>query len=181
MHTLYYVIKFHRRVSHRIAAGLKSADDLSMWPCIRDTVSAHIRYLLTTVRHVKAPAASQPIHAYTDASDSGYGVVVLSNPPVTLSGRWTDAQRMLHINVKELLAVRELAALLADAPHTTAPAAYIIHVDNTSALSWCTKRYARHFLVCRIAAEIDELLADIEVQFTYVESAENLADEASRL
>lgn len=115
------------------------------------------------------------IDVYTDASDSGWGIVIGNR---SWSGLWSTHQRRLHINVKELLTVYMATDLQVCRGRTlniicdnTSTIAYINRFGGTRSpqlLHWATKLWDK----C--------LRMGTRLKTTYIPSALNPADAPSR-
>jgi hypothetical protein len=112
---------------------------------------------------------------YTDASDVGMGIVIFTLKAgavvktIVKARRWTVAEKALHINVKELLAVK-WAIQGRTKVHAT------LFIDSTTAQSWVRRGYARNYLANTIASETAGFFDEV----CYIKSASNIADFWSR-
>jgi len=178
---LYHVIKFIRRAQRH-----QMTDIVEIWPSIIETWTTTLTILIDR----KFQAAPEPeAHAtmYTDASDSGWGVVILdfgSRPIRVFAGQWSPEERRMHINVKELSAlrigIRTLSTLKAKQEDVVG---IRIFVDNTTARAWAIRKRAPNFLANTIAGDIgaEAELSNIRItSIEYVKSERNIADKPSR-
>lgn len=190
---LYYIIKFIRRVCHKIT---KAHGDLSiemtLWPAILNTWTSAIE-TLCCAKYRRAPTPTCTATLYTDASDDGWGVVVVDHPSshlLTRGGPWTQSERSQSINLRELRAlrigVRILCAMHQAYQNEMPPNSTLgvtIYVDNTTALAWFNNGRAKQFAPNALAMEINALLVLNNIalrEVAYIPSARNLADAPSR-
>lgn len=180
---LYHVIKFVRRAQRK---PLDST--VKVWPSIIGEWCAALREAKT---RQFTPLRKQPgalkVTMYTDASESGWGVVIIGLGKRSLrifGGKWSEAESKRHINELELRAIRiGLRILESLADEVSCQIAVRILVDNTSAIAWAKKRRAPNYAANKIALDIDSALrpGKIDVEsIDYVESAKNFADGPSR-
>lgn len=182
---LYWVVKFIRRLSRRISK-LSMLSPTKVWPSIVDHWSTWLETSMTASCSI-APATPdmKTIIAYTDASSSGWGAVIFDEDGVhVLAGAWSDAEMKLHINEKELLAVwYMLRDYRPPRLPTVGKRTMWLYIDNTTALSYVSKRNAKRYRPCSIIMGIEQLKANsgIDVEHVeYVSSAANFADGPSR-
>lgn len=183
---LFYVIKFYRRM---IARPYSRRPETKVWNCLKPIIHSWINHLQIHKRtRTPVPYRSDTV-IFTDASDTGYGVVLMHNSEhlITCSGKWTAPEQLLHINIKELLAVKKLTACEAIRPHLFGPdkdahTSIQLFMDNTTAISWLRRRFSRNYTANGIIEDICCWLADnkIELSIAFIPSVSNLADEASR-
>ena len=182
---LYWVVKFIRRLSRRIPMQ-SMLSPTKVWPCIVDLWSTWLETSITASCSITPlTPALKTIIAYTDASSTGWGAVIFDEDGVhVLAGTWTDAEMKLHINEKELLAVWYM---LRDYRPPTLPStgkrSMWLYIDNTTALSYVSKRNAKRYRPCSIIMGIEQLKENhgIDVEHVeYVSSAANFADGPSR-
>ena len=130
-----------------------------------------------------ASPKSPPLVLWTDASDSGWGVIIegeAGKPDEVVAGTFVREDRELHINLKELLAVREGILLLAGR-YPRGFRQVTIFTDSTVVLhqvrGWKARGSANQIL-----SEVFALCARKAWQVTtlWVPSADNRADEPSR-
>ena len=185
----YYIFKYMRRV-----AKDSPGDKRTIWPSIRSLWSQWALALAGTTRFVNTDDKRQQLTLFTDASSHGFGAVLLGSGTTfsvgkewdeeqlaTISGRFTQAEANLHINAKELLALKK--ALLLIPRHMLLNVDLHLRIDNTSALAWIKKRRSRSFLPNSIVGDIAAIRELLGIEFTsveYVSTDSNIADEASR-
>ena len=96
---------------------------------------------------------------YTDASDDGWGVVVVGFGNRMLrvfAGKWSSEERNDDINVRELRAIRigiRLLRKLAD--ESNEQIGVHLRVDNTTARSWTIRSRAPKFIQNEIALQLN--------------------------
>ena len=98
-----------------------------------------------------------------------------------LGDKFTSAESALHINTKEVLAVKKALPLLA--PSVPAKTKVHLHIDNTSALSWMKHRRAPRYVANEIVRDVLLCANALEISIcdiSYVRSSENFADAPSR-
>lgn len=204
LHPIYHIIKFYRKEIQPATKDkrydpprAKFDATVPIWRSITTTLHLWIQTLKSHKRKViDEDRQFRLLHAYTDASAAGFGLVVLLEDRIwSAAGRWTEAEASLHINTLELLAVKQLWLrlpavwkLVQESYHGEMPNALRVHVDNSACLSWVRKKRAKYYLPNAILADIDELEhaflaalgAQLLIVYEWVPSAANLADEASR-
>lgn len=190
MYSIYYIFKFVRRISR------KPLDtDVVIWPCIRNAWADWCYNLRTTIATIIPDSGYRPIkYMFTDASDEGYGVVLLGDGEffsagethtdsyeAVVSQRFSLAEAGLHINVKELLAIKK--GLMRLPRHMINHTDIHLRIDNTSAIGWFQKQRSRRFLVNSILQDIFTTEESLDIRFLsveYVSSVDNIADAPSR-
>jgi hypothetical protein len=175
----YYVIKFMRRVS-RASMAHSWNRTVVVWPCIIAEWASWIRSLRTESYTPRRPHPFT-VTMYTDASETGWGVVLIYGDRAwSRGGPWSDAESKLHINVLELEAIRiglRLAAAI------LGPCTVNALVDNTTAISWASRGRSRNYLANEIIKQMGQEAAALGITLAsleYIESARNLADKPSR-
>ena len=117
---------------------------------------------------------------FTDASTHGWGGVVIDGPHVhIMSGRFAAAAR-LHINIKEIIAVRNS---IRDCPVELRGRNVFVVVDNTTAKAGIRKGVSKSFSVNLAVGRLFDAIAEKglqQIRVAYIRSAENPADEPSR-
>ena len=113
---------------------------------------------------------------YSDASGFGYGSTWND---IEVQGLFTEKQKLLSINTKELLAI--YYALGAHAEKFVGEV-ILIRCDNTTAISCIKHCGSSDFLRDKITVCIFELAFkyNFEIRISYVKSAHNLSDRVSR-
>ena len=176
---LYYVLKFIRRTQKKnLSATVK------IWPSIIDIWKKSL-IQMTTRSFVADFLATRSMVMYTDASDSGWGVVIVENTPNKihiLGQRWSTKESCAHINILELKAlligIRTIKRITQNQAVTVDA-----YIDNTSALAWAKRKRAANWTANQLAAEVQAELKVGNVALrgiAYVASAQNPADEPSR-
>jgi hypothetical protein len=115
---------------------------------------------------------------YTDASNSGWGAVLQGQ---VAQGYWTAAERLLHINELELLAIEMgLRSFLPQVRHKV----LLLRVDNTTAVAYLNHQGGTRSLRLSMAAQrIWELALDngMYLEAVHIPGVDNVeADAASR-
>lgn len=177
---LYYVIKFIRRIQRR-----ELNDDTNIWPSIVDTWIAALTEMKTAA--FTTVAVTSEVITYTDASDDGWGVVVVGFGDRMLrvfAGKWSPEERSNDINVRELRAIRIGVRLLSKLTcELNEPIGVHFRVDNTTARSWTMRSRAPKFVPNQIALELDREAVEANLHILtvdYVRSEHNISDKASR-
>jgi hypothetical protein len=181
----YYIIKFFRRVAHQAhKRGWSFARPI--WNSIVVDWLSWIDTLMTaSFTYAAFRYDSRIFRLFTDASDHGWGVVILFEGRMLSFGQpWSDAERRLHINIRELLAHRiglHIILNLFEDPELP-PIVVDALIDNTTALGWATHRRSRCYVANGLCAEIEtEFRGRLTVRtLEYVRSEDNLADAPSR-
>ena len=176
---VYHVFKFMRR---RSRSGLGDSQT-TVWNSIKPVWSRWISALATGCFTWHLEQDLPALTLFTDASQGGWGAVCFTREGRTLifGDRFSKAERRLHINVKEALAVKKVLPLLVSAFPRGADIK--LFIDNTTAMSWINKRYSSRFVPNAIVTDI--MLAASALDFNiqeaeYVPSALNFADAPSR-
>jgi len=179
---LYHVIKFIRRTQRK-----PLHDFVSIWPSIIQEWTTALECMMTR-KFQPAEAPTKEVTMYSDASKTGWGVVVLdfgSQPIRVFAGQWSKIERQQHINELELRALRIGIRHLASLNENSSTKVGIrVFIDNTSARAWAQKMRSPKFSTNQLAMEIASLVEDGNLallSIDYVQSASNLADAASRL
>lgn len=149
----------------------QSFRDLEWWCQIPD------RHLVSPIR--LRPAA---IDLYVDASDQGWGAVIpdlAESPESVASGRWSEEDRGMHINQKEMRAVRN--ALLSFAP-LVRDRVVRLYEDNSVTQSVLGRFASRSAVLMSEYRSLWAVLESLHVhlQVVRVSSEHNLADAPSR-
>lgn len=124
-------------------------------------------------RHVKL---------YTDACDEGWGAVLpIDGVEYRTRGQFPKHQLQLHINVKEFLAVSYTLKRIGH--RIPAPCYLDLYVDNTSVQYAALRGSSPDELARALSRELLDwqLQRDITIRFHRVASADNPADEESRI
>lgn len=177
---LYHVLKFIRRLSKR-----KMNDKVTVWPSIID-LWRNSMIEMSTMQYQARPRPFKTATMYTDACETGWGVVILGygdRPIRIFAGRWTPEEMKLSINVLELRALRIGVRILASLKASFEVLGLTAFIDNTSARAWALRRRAPKWAANELAMEIHEQLQESGIvleHLEYVESARNLADAPSR-
>ena len=177
---VYHIFKFMRR---RAKSGLDDSTT-RVWPSIIHPWCEWIAELKQSAFVYSKPHNEiAPFHLFTDASDNGWGAVCFTSNggSVILGDKFNQRESTLHINTKEILAVKKALPLLA--PSVPPKTKVHLHIDNTSALSWMKHRRAPRFVANEIVRDVLLCANALEICITdisYVRSADNFADAPSR-
>lgn len=181
----YHLTKFLRR---RVGTDLE--DPARVWPSIAgifaqwatDELSARSRIWLPVTKSTRP----QEVLMFTDASTTGYGVILYANDGSVhiYGGRWDESASRLHINILEAFALLHgFEFVAATFTHSVlAPVQLHIRVDNTSVLYRTPAGSATSRALNNAVRSIhDHALWPQVVSMQYVASADNPADWVSRL
>ena len=179
----YYILKFMRR---RTGNPLKSEAHLwlSTYPLWRQWINALIEMSPRKI-HKEYDNDPQEMILYSDASDKGWGVVIIRGAHVAVvAGEWFGHVRKWHINAKELLAaIKALTAACNDlAMPPTKETPMTLRIDNTSAMGAMLKGWSRSFQLNVLTKSVTEIVETFKLRLTieWVSTHENLADGPSR-
>jgi hypothetical protein len=178
---LYHVIKFIRRTQRNDLNSLTK-----VWPSIVQLWTSALEEMITKT-FVQQDAATSTATMFTDASESGWGVVILDyldRPIRIFAGRWSPCESKESINMLELRALRIGIRILAALKSSTEVLAINAFIDNTTARAWATRARAPRWCANQLALSVDDELRSNSIQLksiTYVESARNIADKPSRM
>jgi hypothetical protein len=147
---------------------------LSLSPAAKDELMWRKEQLLSWNGQSFLPSSPQ-VEIYTDASDSGWGIVEGHH---SWSGQWKTHEQQLHINQKELLTIWKALQLNRWTNQTIR-----ILCDNTTTIAYVNKfGGTRSLPLLSIAQRIWDfcLRTNTRLQLSYVPSAFNPADAPSR-
>ncbi len=175
----YHVFKFMRRRSRE---GLD--DSLTeIWPSVQPQWRDWIDHV-SNASFTYIPSRKVPCEAtlFTDACDDGWGMVCFepSGKTSIFGDKFSETSASLHINEKELLAVKYAVSRLHLPPGTRVT----IYIDNTTAEAWLRNRRAPGFRTNAVVSDIYTALRLANLDLTgifRVASADNPADAPSRL
>ena len=161
-------------------------DVVVIWPSIVDMWRDAL-IEMTTMQFEGRGNATATATMYTDASLSGWGVVIMDYgdcPLRIFAGEWTPDEKKCHINELELRALR-IGVRLLNSVRISASEITTIHalIDNTTARAWAIRGRAPQWSANELALQLHEELKDSKFQLgtiRYVESARNIADGPSR-
>lgn len=122
----------------------------------------------------KRPISRTDGELYSDACDTGYGIVSVFKNVEVWTRRWSRDEADLHINVKELIALRE-AVQIAKNRNLQNPCFY---VDSQVVLAQIQRRYSLDWLTNSHIQSILNYYDHIDIR--WIPSEDNLADEPSR-
>jgi hypothetical protein len=176
----FHVLKFIRRLQTK-----NLNDHVMIWNSIIDMWKAAL-IEMTSMKFQQSATADATTTIYTDASESGWGVVILDfkNRPMRIfAGRWTRTEASESINMLELRAVRIAIRILNKLKSSEETIAVDFMIDNTSARCWAIKARAKRFCANELALQIHDELKHSHIQMksiNYVKSDQNIADGPSR-
>jgi hypothetical protein len=177
----FHVLKFIRRINSK-----NLNDEVVIWNSIVDSWK-EILIDMTTMKFQRRSKADSTATVYTDASESGWGVVVLdygTRPIRIFAGPWTKTEQRESINMLELRAMRIALRIVNDLKPSTEVIDVAFRIDNTSARSWASKARAKQFSANKLALEVNDELKQFNinaVSIDYVKSHQNIADAPSRI
>ena len=179
---LFYIVKFIRRVQEDL--NNNSRKPKRAW----DSARPRWQYLANRLSTEWVTLQDEPtssITLFTDASLTGWGVVVLTEPSVTVyAGRWSPKEcDQVSINVLETMAVLKAAQRLP--PLLALPSSLTevrVFIDNTTAKAWVTEGCSSNRDANKVVAKLQQIERDHNLRFVmrYVKSARNPADAPSR-
>jgi hypothetical protein len=181
----YYAIKFYRKLMWKIQRDLITPDlEVEFWDAAWRQVLDWQQKATMIEAEVKLEGHSTllpRVDVYTDASDTGFGIVVLMEGRYyERAGRWTEerwwkkSSWMPHINQRELATVG-LAETFLDELGMDVASAHL-HVDNTSTLGTLKRGRSKSYWMNNILRGQNNKWRTRE----FVASESNLADEPSR-
>lgn len=180
----FYAVKFMRR---RAAEQRPLAAAAEVWPSTHGIFRQWARDILQQPAATIRKNTNDRWELFTDASDTGHGLVLLGNLGQTFvsGGVWSDKMFPRHINIKEaaaLLMALELVPTLWDTHTLQSRPEIIVRVDNTSVV-WSARNMAsKSFLLNRYVTRITQHPIWVLVkEIQYVKSEANIADLPSRL
>lgn len=183
LHKAYHVFKYIRRT---LNAKKRDSVEKKIWPSIVPQWTSWLQSLVDSDgRVVRTETCEQrsTFHIFTDASRTGYGAVIMGGGAVSIiAGSWQGRQLHKHINILEAVAIR--FALQKWNCQAEGNVQLHLHVDNTSVIATCRKGRSRSFLLNYEVGNIRKVCEDKGykiVSWTYVASANNIADPMSRL
>ena len=183
----YYAIKFYRQVCFHFAAGRTQAETQLVWHAQAHTQCQTWWEMAITnaERGPPHPNALLPSTAtlFTDASDFGYGLVLVRDGVAITKGVrwsesrfWQDPAYRPSINQRELWAALQGAEWLAQLGIQASSVS--LRIDNTAAMHTITSRRSNAFHMNELLRATNAPTNWHDVQ--YVRSQENLADRPSR-
>ena len=117
---------------------------------------------------------AQSITVYSDASKKAWGgVISMDASTQDFNGQWSPQVRKFHINLKELLAVKETMLAL---PEIVCNLHIQWYLDNTSAIAWLRKEGShKNDRVNQIVFQIKELQNSrrVTVKYNFIPSLQN--------
>lgn len=151
-----------------VSLSVKAMRDMLDWLDILETWDGQLL----------VPRASQGATLWTDSSDKAWGAKLGEKEA---GGNWSPAEQLLHINVKELLAVARAQEVFAKELEGKAT---LIKIDNQVAMSYLNRMTGRVPMLAEMAKDIIETgrKKNSSFQAIYVASSQNVdADRLSRI
>ena len=149
-----------------------------LWPCIYSVLDDWFSTCVANAPTRPKRDVTPEWILYADSSSDGWGAVAYnatSGALLTDNGRWRDATR-LHINVKEILAVRNAVAAFKNA---VGDSPVLLFTDNLAARATIRRGFGKSFALNVALRRLhDARLTWTDVK--YIASAANPADEPSR-
>jgi hypothetical protein len=180
----YFALKWAKRYSSKLNAGTIHPHDVVP---IKAGILKLLKRWSAAVRQprliLKRPQLKHAYTLYTDASDKGWGAVLINDDTSAVSvtgAAWSPSEAKTDISVRELSAVS--LAVTNFCEKLRAAKTIALRIDNTSVLSCVIRGIPRaEGLVAKTAEVANSLkLLDGAVTASYVKSKSNLADEPSR-
>lgn len=177
----YHVLKFMRR---RASEETPLDGPAEIWPSVIPLIRTWATDLLNKPweKYPRRSKAADNWVVFSDASDSGYGVVLLTAHGSTIrAAKWDEASLEFHINIKEALALRAALQLTTDTikrlrPRVTPNIQF--YVDNTSVIGAVRNTISKSWNLNAVLESFPYFKPPMQVQ--YVKSASNIADGPSR-
>jgi hypothetical protein len=192
---IYYLIKFYRRKCSALNKNkLGPHDVIQLWKDAWHQWRTWCHDLRTTTRRIcKGREVVKVATLTTDASASGFGAVFRCGDIMRITcGKWNAENAQLHINLKELMAVRfgvedMMRACCGQGQLSPSSTRLNIVVDNTSVIgrinnTMGNKLPNRSYQAYREVERIKVIARQFaECHTTYIKSASNEADYWSRV
>lgn len=179
----YFVMKYARRRINDLNRGISVPEDALTLPGgVRKAIRQWIKEVTALEAYVppKELPANAALHLFTDASQKGWGAILLmpTGEILATGNRWSGDTP--HINVAEIDAVKHAFGAFADSIPTGGNV--MLHVDNTSAEAALRKYMTRsEDLTTVLAPVVDDVLRKrILLRVVRVASKDNPADRLSR-
>lgn len=178
----FHILKFYRRKMSAFSKGTITLESpIKMWSILwKDWYELYsevwkFSFFQVGVSHERENSS---VTLYTDASDSGWGAVLLYDGIILETGeRWDAVERKRHISEKEMVAVEKAATAFRDVlkgKHIN------LLIDNTTVIGVLRRGYSAHFHLNKHVAAVLQRLHATSYDIEYVSSALNMADGASR-
>lgn len=120
------------------------------------------------------PSEYEQSWAYSDASESGWGVVFLDKGIRVWSGRFPAGISGAHISIKELWAARMALVAMKNV------SSFTLFSDNTNTVSWLTKWNAKSPTAMSLLAGIHRDYGHLNFRVQWIPTSVNPADYPSR-
>jgi hypothetical protein len=185
MSAYYHVIKFYaRRCKEASRDPRRSEENTRVWKSVRHLIYEWLECISANTPVIpKRPQADQaPWLLFTDSSTDGWGAILVNNATKQVwssGGKWKECAR-LHINQKEVLAVRNGLAAFQDQLQGQQVHLFI---DNIAARATLRRGYGKSFGLNLALRRVLQRSTVMNIQWsdiTYVASALNPADGPSR-
>ena len=180
----FLIFKYMRRLGHRTASlqnwKMTLDSPANVWPCIIQEWIDWCLQLASFNEVLCGPSTTTSGTLYTDASDSGWGIIYFGHEGKVFSagGKWSTFEK------RQIIAERELRAVTIGLDLVQAKWPLIqnvdILVDNTNAISWMKKGRSRRYAANEMCAKVASHRVKIST-LSFVASAANKADFLSRL
>ena len=186
-HTHYFVFKFIKRTA-RCAADAPDYDSAlqTIWNSVVSPWSNWITDMLktpTAVVRTRNPESLSCI-AFSDASDSGWGLIIYwPDGHVSSHGqRWSSYDQPLHINRKELKAAMFTLERISNEAvrRNMVELRVALNIDNTTAIAWMKRGHADSREVTNLLGRIATIPRVFVESIRYCRSECNPADAPSR-
>ena len=150
-----------------------------MWPSLCSDLDRLVNTIATKVEPDAPCLGNASFVLCTDASDTGFGAILFDS-----DGAWKMFNGRWNINeIHEIIAVKELLAILKAIEHWQIASSFHLLCDNTIALAALAKGYSPHFCINAVVSAIfDEVRSRFGERCvaSWVPSADNVADAPSR-
>ena len=168
------ILSAQRLVGRRVHRGASWSSDFHPAPTLIAIITS-VRDTLSKNQHIHwhdPPTLSLDTVIFSDASDWGWGIVLVQNGAVTdvRSGKWSEDEATLDIHIRETIAYR--------ISRTTFPPASLYLVDNTVAVNAICKGHSPRPTLDRHLRSPEVL--STKAMIAWVPTALNIADFPSR-
>ena len=147
----FHILKFYRRRTSQFARELTAlGDSARVWPSLCSDLDRLVNTIATKVEPDAPCLGNASFVLCTDASDTGFGAILFDS-----DGAWKMFNGRWNINeIHEIIAVKELLAILKAIEHWQIASSFHLLCDNTIALAALAKGYSPHFCINAVVSAI---------------------------